>query len=958
MTTRTNGNLWNLHARYRLLGWFAGCACTLSGPLYAGPQSVKEIRVDGENGSPTPAGHGDSWGLGAYLYLQDALARADVELLDFDLVQIWVAATPANNPYRPDKYAASPNGSLDPSATFLLRNSVEIYGGFAGDELILEDRDPVVYVTVLSGDFMLGGGAGGLCPPGATGSCFQIQTTPGCGDPDCCNAVCEQLPLCCLVVWDGNCALATGGYPVECAPPAVQHVLTASEVDATAKLDGFTVTGGQAVGVETEGGGMLVDNASPRVIRCIFQGNHATDRGGAVSATGAGSLTGPIFVNCKFLGNTTSVGSGGAVHVLLQGFFTNCLFAGNIAGDDGGAIKLLGNFAEVTIKNCTFSGNTAQDLGGGISKTASDSSLTVANCVLWGNLDSTGTPSEQAQIHLGAGVTADVDYSCVQGLTGGLGGTGNIGSDPLADDPQFLSPAAGDYRLQLGSPCNDAGLNLEVASDIGNLDGDNDMVEPTPLDLALTARFANDATAGGTRSCTGAVDMGAYENADCQPNGTRDELELAGNDADGNGVPDDCQDCNGNEVFDLDDIAGCNADPACSDCNANGIPDGCEIADACATDKNDNGVPDGCECSPELVDIVFIVDVSESMFDDLDEICAMAQQVFNDLRPPYPGCLDVRVHYLRILPGTIPPEFNCTPPDPAFIVSDVVTLLGTDNVPGDPGGCGRKLNDFESWGPATAMIAHLHAWRPLASRIIVPVSDEGACKGDFDGCGTTPGTGDLDSIDNAITLANLNNVFAFPVTGKDVTLPACVRFLAEELGSTTQGQAFHADDFPPATAYADIGNLLVQELSGVAGACNSNPCPYDLASPDSPIEPDCVVGINDFLILLQNWGPCADCCECPWDVETDITPCEVHTTDFLGLLQAWGPCPANCVPPGGGLQAGVQSGTLDLTAALNAIGFADLEQYHAWVSSSSEPEAYGSAWDLLAALVGGGGGGE
>jgi hypothetical protein len=54
----------------------------------------------------------------------------------------------------------------------------------------------------------------------------------------------------------------------------------------------------------------------------------------------------------------------------------------------------------------------------------------------------------------------------------------------------------------------------------------------------------------------------------------------------------------------------------------------------------------------------------------------------------------------------------------------------------------------------------------------------------------------------------------------------------------------------------------------------------------------------------------------------------------------------------------MESGIVDLTAALNAIGFADLEQYHAWVSSSTEPEAYGSAWNLLAALVGGGGGGE
>jgi hypothetical protein len=48
------------------------------------------------------------------------------------------------------------------------------------------------------------------------------------------------------------------------------------------------------------------------------------------------------------------------------------------------------------------------------------------------------------------------------------------------------------------------------------------------------------------------------------------------------------------------------------------------------------------------------------------------------------------------------------------------------------------------------------------------------------------------------------------------------------------------------------------------------------------------VGINDFLILLSDWGPCGDCGNCPAGFDGD---CIVGITDFLILLAHWGPCP-------------------------------------------------------------------
>ena len=67
------------------------------------------------------------------------------------------------------------------------------------------------------------------------------------------------------------------------------------------------------------------------------------------------------------------------------------------------------------------------------------------------------------------------------------------------------------------------------------------------------------------------------------------EIALPG-DENGNGVPDECEDCNGNGVLDDEDIAGGTSE----DCNGNGLPDECEVAGG-ANDCNGNGIPDDCE---------------------------------------------------------------------------------------------------------------------------------------------------------------------------------------------------------------------------------------------------------------------------------------------------------------------------------------------------------------------------
>jgi hypothetical protein len=59
----------------------------------------------------------------------------------------------------------------------------------------------------------------------------------------------------------------------------------------------------------------------------------------------------------------------------------------------------------------------------------------------------------------------------------------------------------------------------------------------------------------------------------------------------GNGVPDECEDCNGNGVLDDLDVSGGTSE----DCNGNGLPDECEVAGGGMNDCNGNGIPDDCE---------------------------------------------------------------------------------------------------------------------------------------------------------------------------------------------------------------------------------------------------------------------------------------------------------------------------------------------------------------------------
>jgi hypothetical protein len=405
-----------------------------------------------------PGGNGTSWP-SSYKRLQDALHRPPSSG-----DQIWVA----EGTYNPDKDAVHPSGSKDRTATFQLINGVAIYGGFAGNETTLEQRNWITHKTILSGDI--------------------------------------NMP----------------GYNTDNS----YHVVTGSGTNLTAILDGFTITAGYADLDNSDhiGAGMYNNYGSPKVVNCKFTRNMAIHMGGGMyngfssspivnncifygntaGNWGGGiwdqtSSSSPILANCAFIGNSAGAGGGGMGNQQGSPSMTNCIFSGNSTNGEGGG--MLNNEGSITLTNCTFSGNSAST-GGGMNNYATR--MTVTNCILWGNSDSGGM-NESAQIYwFYEGYEPVVRFSCIQGLNT-FAGNNNIGDDPQFQDADGADDVVGteddNLRLKcaLPSPCIDAGNNGDVPSGvITDLDGKSRF---------FNCLYMPDSGSGAPPI----VDMGAYE---------------------------------------------------------------------------------------------------------------------------------------------------------------------------------------------------------------------------------------------------------------------------------------------------------------------------------------------------------------------------------------------------------------------------------------------------------------
>ncbi len=396
----------------------------------------------------TGSNNGTSWE-NAYIDLQSALDDAASG------TEIWVA-----------KETYKPSTQTDPgdsrTAAFQMKNRVGIYGGFDGTEENREERDWVNNVTILSGDI-------GTSDDNSD-NCYHVFYHP------------ESLALNSTAILDGF-TISDGNADAHDFSgrygSGMYNVWSSPTLTNCTFLDNFA---------EGYGGGMHNYYSSPTLTSCIFSGNTATD-GGGICNRGTSS---PTVTNCLFSDNFAYTGGGIFNMGTSSPIVTNCLFSDNSALQSGGGMFNFGS-SSPTVTNCTFSGNSSH-IGGGMCNEGS--SPIVINCTFFGNSADHGSgmcnndyspishlfvlegsfpivtncifwdvaSSTDNKIYNFSGSSPTITYSNIQG---GYPGTGNINQDPL-----FVDPANGNFHLQSGSPCIDAGDN--TAPEIPGLDFDGD----------------------------------------------------------------------------------------------------------------------------------------------------------------------------------------------------------------------------------------------------------------------------------------------------------------------------------------------------------------------------------------------------------------------------------------------------------------------------------------------------
>jgi len=158
------------------------------------------------------------------------------------------------------------------------------------------------------------------------------------------------------------------------------HVLMASGSNATAVLDGLTITGGNADGLlpYDHGGGMYNYKSSPTLTNCTFSGNSGGSGGGGMYNVDSS----PMLADCAFSGNSTTGSGGGMYNDSSNPALLNCMLSGNSALRSGGG--MYNDKSSPTLTNCTFTENSGEGDGGG-GMYNEESSPMLADCALSGN---------------------------------------------------------------------------------------------------------------------------------------------------------------------------------------------------------------------------------------------------------------------------------------------------------------------------------------------------------------------------------------------------------------------------------------------------------------------------------------------------------------------------------------------------------------------------------------------
>lgn len=270
--------------------------------------------VDGQIRYVTPTGAGLQNGLDwSNAYDSKMLQHAIDEVADAGYTEVWVAA----GTYTP--------GDMT-TAHFSMRSGVAIYGGFAGNESSLEEREWMDNVTFLSGEI-------------------------------------------------GNPGLNTDN---------THSVFYNSDIDNTALLDGFTIQDGyNGIGLGGAGGGMFNFASSPMIRNCTFTGNTGSFGAGMYNSESSS----PTLINCIITNNFSRRGAGIYSNASTPTLI-NCKVTYNTSSINGGGVEST-NLSTTTLINCTVAANSSATFGGRVYSNESSTTM-IHNSIIWGNTATVG----------------------------------------------------------------------------------------------------------------------------------------------------------------------------------------------------------------------------------------------------------------------------------------------------------------------------------------------------------------------------------------------------------------------------------------------------------------------------------------------------------------------------------------------------------------------------------------
>ncbi|WP_342471674.1 InlB B-repeat-containing protein [Metasolibacillus sp. FSL H7-0170] len=305
--------------------------------------------------------------------------------------QIWVAA----GTYTPTKRA---NISDPYTAHFRMKNGVAIYGGFAGNEETLAQRNIESNETIFSGALPSGGNA------------YHVFYHPD--EPD--------LKLNETAILDG--VTITAGYAIHATQVHNMHGAGMYNSGNSPTLRNIIFTTNIAYRL---GGGIYNSSSNPALINVTFIENRAYSGGGMYNESSNPQLTDVMFNN-----NRVSMDGGGLYNNSSNPTLIRTAFTANNATYNGGGVYNTGN-SNATLTDALFKQNKAAGEGGGMYNSSSNPTLTDVvfeqNTTDWSGGGMNNSNSSPA--------LTNVTFSGNQAFYGG--GIYNIGSSPTLIDVKF-----------------------------------------------------------------------------------------------------------------------------------------------------------------------------------------------------------------------------------------------------------------------------------------------------------------------------------------------------------------------------------------------------------------------------------------------------------------------------------------------------------------------------------------